>query len=330
MRNFWKGGWAVLGAVAISTLGVTEALAQAKAWTPKPTALAPYVNGNKPHTKLSDILADKDPASSWRQKVVDDQNVKAAWVGLKAGDTMKPRLVADHRTAFIVWEGQVRVTIQNQTPFIATKGFMVQVPFRNQFMLENVGTTPSLHFEVFNANRVVLYPEASTTLPKPTQGNSLTGNNSWYLSRLEAPDTYTRLTTKLVFRDYLASPSSAEFVNDDRLFVSAIRGAAPATPDTDYFQVTGGEAWFVMEGQMSFAAEGLNSFVADPGDVVYIPAGRWHRASPSGVNLATGIVINGYPRGSHHWPEAQPPVPPAAAQNQLNLPQTSRREVRGG
>ena len=60
MRNLWKGGLAILGAIAISTVGMTEAHAQqtVNAWSPKPTTLAPYVNGNKPWTKLSEVLAD--------------------------------------------------------------------------------------------------------------------------------------------------------------------------------------------------------------------------------------------------------------------------------
>jgi mannose-6-phosphate isomerase-like protein (cupin superfamily) len=318
--------------IALSAVVVTEAQAQARAWSPKPTQLAPYENGNMLLTKLSEVLADKDPLVSWRQKVVDDVNVKAAWVGLKVGDSVRPRLVADHRTAFVVWDGQVQVTIQGQTPFIATKGFMIQVPFRLQFTLQNVGSTPSLHFEIFNARRVVLYPSNSATLPNPTKGNSLSATaNGWYLSGLEPIDTYTRETTKLVFRDYLASPSSGEFINDDRLFVSAIRGVPPSTPDTDYFQVSGGEAWFVMEGQMGFWTEGSDFVAANPGDIVYVPGGRWHHVSPYGAGFSTGIVINGYPRGSHHWPVAQPSVPPIAVQDQRTLPQqTTKRSDRGG
>ncbi len=70
MRDLWKGGLTVLGAIAISAAVVTGAHAQAKAWSPKPTQPAPYMNGMKPLTKLSDVLADKDPSVSWRHKVV--------------------------------------------------------------------------------------------------------------------------------------------------------------------------------------------------------------------------------------------------------------------
>jgi hypothetical protein len=160
---------------------------------------------------------------SWRHKVVDDRTLKADYVGLKAGDATRRTLSADHRRAFIVWEGQIEFNIQGQTPFVATKGFMVQVPFRLPFTLTNVGSTPSLHFEVYPAESTPLYPEDSATLPEPPQ------DQGWYLSGLDAPDTYARQGTP-VFRNFLASPSSGEFVRDDRMFLNAIRGRGGVNP----------------------------------------------------------------------------------------------------
>jgi mannose-6-phosphate isomerase-like protein (cupin superfamily) len=309
VRNLWKGGLAVLGAMVLSTTVVTQAHAQAKAWSPKPTQPTPYLNGMKPLTKLSDVLADKDPSVSWRHKVVDDQSVKAAWVGLKPGDAMRQKLVADHRTAFIVWEGEVRVDIPGNNPatFTATKGMMVQVPLRRPYSLTNVGSTRSLHFEVHNAARVFIYPQPTSTagLPKPAEGYV------WFPHRYEQPDSFTSQGTP-VTRNFFADPagSTGPFVNDDRLFMSAVRGASSPVTAEYYFKASGGDAWFVMEGQMGFSVEGLDSIVANPGDIVYVPEGRYHQASHQGAAFSTGVVINGYRAGSRHWPEAQPPVPP--------------------
>jgi quercetin dioxygenase-like cupin family protein len=122
------------------------------------------------------------------------------------------------------------------------------------------------------------------------------------------PDNYTRQGTP-VFRDFFANPAGGVFVNAEQMLVNAIRGIPP--PDgMEHFHIHGGEFWFVMEGQIGSSIEGLASFVADAGDVVYVPSGRWHQSSHHGGGFSTGIVINGYPRGSHHWPETQPPVPP--------------------
>lgn len=328
VRNLWKFGWAVVGAIAISLAGVTEALAQARAWSPKPAQLAPYVNGNQPWTKLSDVLAGKDPAQSWRQLIVNDPNVSGTYVGMKVGDSTKGKLSADHRFAFIVWEGQVQVTIQGQTPFVATKGYMVQVPLRLEYTLKNVGTVASLHFEIWTPESTDLYPETATTLPSPPQGKD------WYLSRIDAPDTYARLSTKLVFRDYLASPSQAEFMHDDRIFVNAIRGSGASNPpngsDPGHFH-SYGEFWFIMEGRISYLIEGMSYFAASPGDIVYATPGRWHLAGndPPTTLRSTRVAINGYPAGSHHWPVTQPAAPAEQVMSPVTTPLISSKTANG-
>ena len=311
MRNLWNGGLAGLGAMVLSTAVMTQAHAQQTfGWAPKPSQLAPYVSVNKPLTKLSDVIAGRDPAVSWRQKIVDEPNVSGDYVGMAVGGETRRSLLADHRTAFIVWDGQIEVTIQGQPTFMAKKGTMIQVPHRNEYKLKNVGTTPSLHFEIYVPDSTDLYPENSATLPPPPAGDA------WHLNRLDPPDVWTRpgQSTKPVFRHYLDSPSAQEFVNNDRLFVNAIRGAGPSqippTTDMGHFH-SYGEFWFVMEGTMGYLIEGLPYFTATPGDVVYAAPGRWHRA---GTHAQTGqgtrVAINGYPRGAHLWPQTTPPATP--------------------
>lgn len=307
MRNLWKGGLTILGVIAISTLGVTDALAQARAWVPQPTQLAPYVNGHKPLTKMSEVLADKDPSVGWRHKVVDDSSLKAAWVRLKPGDAMRTRRVADHQTAIIVWEGEVQVAIPGQTTFTATKGHVIRVPLRNNFTLTNVGSTPSLHFEILNATRVVIYPVASgNSLPRPPQGTV------WYQTAENGGSNAQSYGTQgePVSRNFITNPGSLLMVEDPQLLVQAIRGMPPPT-DKPHFHLHGGEFWFVMEGQIASSIEGLNPFVADAGDIVYVPKGRSHQWSHAGAGFSTAIQISGFPVGSPNVPVTpQPPAPP--------------------
>jgi len=313
VRNLWKGGLAILGAIAISTVGMTEAYAQSsnRVWSPRIVA-APYEqNGfvNKDWTKVDDVkAAHPDPTVSWRQKVVEGQNLRAYYVGLKVGDSTKKTMSSDHRIALIVWEGTIQFTVQGQPPLIATKGYMVQIPARLEYQLTNVGTTPSLHFEVFPKEMedfpTLIYPESSATL------TALPPEQQWTLSQIGAPDTFTREPAQSAqfnfFRNYLASPSSGEFVRDDRMFLNAIRerGQANAStnPDLGHWHVYGEEFWFIIEGTVGFLKEGAPYKVANAGDIVYNPPMRWHRMGTDGSNNGTRIAINGYRFGAHHLP----------------------------
>jgi len=42
----------------------------------------------------------------------------------------------------------LRFTVEGREPVVATKGVMVQVPYRTFYQIENVGTEPALRFEV--------------------------------------------------------------------------------------------------------------------------------------------------------------------------------------
>jgi quercetin dioxygenase-like cupin family protein len=309
VRNLWKGGLAILGAIAINTVGMTQAHAQ-NYWSPRIVASPYEMNGflNKDWTKLADVKAGKDPLVSWRQKVVEGQNLRAYYVGLKVGDSTKKRMSSDHRIGFIVWEGSVEVTVQGQPTLMAKKGTMIQVPARLEYQLKNVGTTPSLHFEVFPKEMedfpTLIYSENSATLPALPQGQQ------WTLSEIGAPDTFTRLPAQNAnfnfFRHYLDSPSSSEFVRDDRFFMNAIREGGQANaatnPDIGHFHVYGEEFWFIIEGTVGFLKEGAPYQVASAGDIVYNPPMRWHRMGTAGTAQGTRIAINGYRFGAHHLP----------------------------
>ena len=307
MRNLWRGGWAALGTLVLSTAVMTQALAQQTfGWAPKPAELAPYLNGNQPHTKLTEVLAGKPATETWEHQVVTEPNASAKWVGMKVGDARTQVLSADHRVAFIVWDGTVQVDIEGADTFTATKGFMINVPFRRQYKLTNIGKVPSLHFEIYVPDRVDLYPENAQTLPPPPSFHS------WYLSRLDAPGAYGT-GQNAIYRDFMAAPFNGAFVSDDRLFVNAIRGSSNSLPpatDLGHFH-SYGEFWFVMEGTLGYLIEGLPYFTATPGDIVYAAPGRWHRAGfhPQ-TGTGTRVAINGYPRGAHLWRQTTLPETP--------------------
>ena len=72
--------------------------------------------------------------------------------------------------------GQMKVTIEGQEPFIASKHFLIQVPKRLQYSMEVVGNEPALRFDALRLNgayqqeTVVSSPAFFPTVSLPAPG----------------------------------------------------------------------------------------------------------------------------------------------------------------
>ncbi|MBV9549122.1 MAG: hypothetical protein JO256_05545, partial [Alphaproteobacteria bacterium] len=119
-------------------------------WSAKPTTLAPYVAPNRPVWRISEILASHRGQTDWVQPIVRNKDQDADYKSIGPGKKTKAMFYSDNRVVFFVYDGSLRFSIDNVDvqPFVATKGFMVNVPFRHVFTIENVGTTPAVYFEV--------------------------------------------------------------------------------------------------------------------------------------------------------------------------------------
>ena len=114
------------------------------AWAPKPARLTPYRGPNRPLWKLSDILKTHAGQQNWAQTVVDTPDFTGAYISMAPGEATKTLFSADDRVFWVVQAGEIRFTIEGQEPFVAAKGFLVQVPYRVPFLLETVGSAASL------------------------------------------------------------------------------------------------------------------------------------------------------------------------------------------
>ena len=272
------------------------------AWSAQPTKATAWKAPNKPHWKLSEVLAKHAGKQSWQQDIVSDRDFVARYISMAPGEKTRTQFFADDRVFWIVQSGQLRVSIDGQTPFVATQGFLVQVPYRTPYSIESVGTEPALRFEVTAAQAVPLYPVSET--PPPLAGKkylkvSYSGRGSYD----EVNKPYLDFTKDVIN----ASGRGGPFVKDDHTFANLIRGQGqPPPPPTDFghFHVGYSEFWFVLEGKIDFLIEGVPFFTADQGDIVYAPQGRWHRASFGGRTMATRLAINPRPDGMHNY---QPP-----------------------
>ena len=272
------------------------------AWSAKPVDPTPWNAPQKPHWKLSEILAKHAKERTWSEDIVSDRDFIARYISMGPGEKTKPQFFADDRVFWIVQAGQLRVNIEGQPSFVASKGFLVQVPYRTSYSMETVGSEPALRFEVIGAQAVPLYPLSET--PTPVAGKnymkvSYTGKGEYD----EVNKPYLDFNKDVVAANGRGGP----FVKDDHTFANIIRGKGqPPAPPTNFghFHVGYSEFWFILEGKIDYLLEGVPFFTAEQGDVVYAPQGRWHRASFGGTDMATRLAINPRHEGMHNF---QPP-----------------------
>jgi mannose-6-phosphate isomerase-like protein (cupin superfamily) len=272
------------------------------AWSAQPTEATPWVAPQKPHWKLSEILAKHKGQAAWQEDIVSDRDFVARYISMAPGEKTKTHFFADDRVFWIVQAGEMKVNIEGQPPFVASKGFLVQVPFRTSYSIESIGDEPSLRFEVTGAQAVPLYPLGET--PTPVAGKKYVKVS--YMGHGSYDDTNKPF---LDFNKDVVGANSrgGPFVKDDKTFANIIRGhGAPPPPSSNlgHFHVGYSEFWLVMEGKIDYQIEGVPFFTAEPGDVVYAPQGRWHRASFGGDGMSTRLAINPRPEGMHNF---QPP-----------------------
>lgn len=321
-----KTAFYFVGAAAAALLAATTAAAQfvpqpepsnmsaprmpEQYWAAKPTTPTPYTAPNKVHWKLSEILASHRGQTDWVQPLVRNAEQEADYISLGVGKKTKPMMYGDDRVTWIVQDGAMRVSVEGREPFIATKGFMVSIPFRNVYSIETVGDKPSLRFEVRTTGSVPLYPASVTPDPYPgrtyvkvtgTPGPAKIGTGG-----SENP-LYVDFLKDIAVGD---KPHNAKFVWDDNFTSNILRGRAAASvpPDTalGHFHVDWTEFWFIMEGKIGYKIEGFPYFETEQGDVVTAAEGRWHRAGNSPNSpMSTRIPFNPRPPILHNF---EPPA----------------------
>jgi mannose-6-phosphate isomerase-like protein (cupin superfamily) len=263
------------------------------AWAPKPVKPTGWKAPNKPLWKLSDLLRDHKGQASWRQTVVSDNTLHADYIQMAPGEKTPRRLHPDTREWWVVQDGQIRFTIEGQEPFVASKGYLVQVPYRTVYSMETAGDRPSLRFEVNVAGSKTLYPADE----KPPLLDGFT----FVKTSLAGKGKYDQGNKPFI--DFNAVVAGTEkqrrFIADDRAVSNILLGDAskqrPAGPDDKgHFHSECAEFWFILLGKMEYKIEGIPTLIADQGDIVYAPIMTWHLPRFAGEGPACRLAMNGY------------------------------------
>jgi mannose-6-phosphate isomerase-like protein (cupin superfamily) len=275
------------------------------AWAPVPVATPTWVAPNKPIWRLADLKAKHKSEQNWTEVVVNDNLFHAEYIQMAPGAKTPKHFYAENRAFWMVQEGQIRFTIEGQEPFVASKGFLVQVPRRNIFSMETVGDTPSLRVEVTMASSYdkVLYPVDET--PTPIKGMK-------FIKVRDDPQKGAYDDANVPYIDYnltiaghaVTKRNQNQWIGDDHGIANIIRGNPPTAPasagNRGHYHLSGPEWWLIPEGQMEYTMEPvgggkpLATFVADQGDIVYAPASVWHNIRFAGTGMATRIAVVGY------------------------------------
>jgi len=283
-------------------------------WAPKPDKPQDYTGANRLITRLDDVLAKHKGQANWTEDVVETERYSAKWISMAPGEKTRTQFFADDRTFWVVWGGQIRFTIQGQAPFVATKGFLVQVPLRVPYSMETLGNEPSLRYEITRGGALASYPAGNgEPMPPPRNGQHYVKVS--YPAALPAGgmEVYTEKNKPYLdfMKDVVAKyPNGGarvgNFMGDHDNQAAIIRGMGvpiPPASNRGHFHIGNDEFWFILEGKIAYEVEGKGLIVSQAGDVVLALPGRFHRASFAPGQMDTRLAFNRSPTMQHNYAE---------------------------
>jgi mannose-6-phosphate isomerase-like protein (cupin superfamily) len=273
-------------AMLLSIPAIIPALAQAgkdngpsrTVWAAHKLQETPYMAPNRPVWHIADVLKTHHGQQSWDQQVLLTRDFDGHYVSLAPGEKTKCVFYADDRVFGWIYSGRVRVTIDGQQPFTATKGYLFDVAPRLSFCMENTGTEPVVFYRSTPAGQMPSYPENETPTAVP----------GWRYEKARMTSTggYEGVNQPyLDFNAYAASGGKTrDFAFDGHTSAHIIRAGAiqKLPPDTSWghFHENMVEAWVVIEGTLDVRISGIDGVVSgELGDVIQANNERWHRAT---------------------------------------------------
>ncbi|HYE86766.1 MAG TPA: cupin domain-containing protein [Vicinamibacterales bacterium] len=249
-------------------------------WAPKPVNTPAYRSGLKPWVKLADLKAKHKGQPNWHEVIADDGRLVAEYHAAAPGMRVTKRFHPDTREWFAVVEGELRVEIEGQEPFTATRGSLVNVPRQTIYSVETLGAVPSLRFtlNVSGAKTVFVKEGEPPVAPPP--------GSVWTEARINrTPGRYDEFNQPHLNIHAEAAKNEkyagGRFVRDDKSEMLVLYGHEKNLPPLDpndkgHFHAESAEMWLVFSGRIRYSFEGQQPFIASEGDVVYVPANTWH------------------------------------------------------
>jgi mannose-6-phosphate isomerase-like protein (cupin superfamily) len=297
-------------------LGATQALAQAAGengperivWAAHKVPDSPYTGPNSPIWHIADILKAHQGKQSWDQPVLLTRDFDGHYISLAPGEKTKCMFYADDRVFGWIYSGQVRITIDGQQPFTASKGYLFDVPPRLAYCMENTGSEPVVFYRSTPAGQLPSYPETET--PTPVKGWNYSKARITSTGGYEEPNQ-----PYLDFNSYAAGGGkSRDFAFDGHTAAHIIRAPAltalPPSTSWGHFHENMVEAWVVLEGTLDVLITGEPLVTGEVGDVIQANNERWHRATchpNAGVCTRLAMTPRNKEGQVHYFQTEQPP-----------------------
>lgn len=286
--------------------------AQDFVWAPKAPP-DPYTGPHRPHTKYADLKARHAKEAEWTEVMVDDDLLYSEFVQRMPGFRTPRAFHPDTRAWWVVMEGEVRFEIEGIEPFVAKRRAIVQVPMQTIFSWQVVGDKPALMLatKIAKAGLAYVNKEDAPKLPGVEFVRARTPRTPGrYLRNNKPLTTFEELAQAL---ESGALKGTQKVVEDDRGAANFIYGYEKNLPklnlaDRGHFHTETAEYWLILAGQIRYRIEGQEVFIANEGDVVYVPKNTWHLARWHGPGPSCRLAMNGYPNLIHYYdPEVAVP-----------------------
>jgi mannose-6-phosphate isomerase-like protein (cupin superfamily) len=289
---------------------------------PKPIAPAPYRAPMKPHVRIAAVEARHKGHANWSETLVADDYNHIQVISAAPGSKVAMHLHADSPEYWFIEQGEIRFEIDDPPgrphTIDAKPGWLVFCPERMLHSLEVVGSQPAIRIQVTLAEASAIYAEKPAqappgthyiratvwTYPNPDEVPNPRGEPdrlSFDLDRMLALHAPNREWSDLVIKRNRAHAN---------IICAAAQDVKPKPGDRGHFHDFP-ETWIIMRGQYRYTIEGLPSFLASQGDLVYAPSTRWHRMLPVGEGTACRLAMTPFPDGNHLYDP-----PPGAASGQ--------------
>ena len=218
--------------------------------------------------------------ATWRELLVDDGRLTAEYVAAAPGTKVSRRFHPDTREWFAVVGGEMRVEIEGQAPIIATRGSLVNIPRQTIYAVETVGSRRAC-----GSSSTWRAPRRSSSRRRRAPPAAAGRHRLDALDDQPQPGPLRRVQPAAPEHPRGGAKNEkytgGRFVRDDKSEMLVLYGHEKNMPPLDpadkgHFHAESAEFWLVFTGQIRYAFEGQQPFIASEGDVVYVPANTWH------------------------------------------------------